>query len=77
MTLLSRVSRFERRHTSGDPYPLEGLTDEELDEAINALNQHLADAIGSSGNGVVDIPVDMDEQQLRNIAWSFKGGQHG
>jgi hypothetical protein len=74
MMLLSRVNRLEQRHTSGDP--LEGLTDEELDEAINALNQHLADAIGSSGNGMVDIPVDMDEQQLRNIARSFKGGQH-
>jgi hypothetical protein len=74
MMLLSRVNRLEQRHTSGDPS--EGLTDEELDEAINALNQHLADAIGSSGNGMVDIPVDMDEQQLRNIARSFKGAQY-
>jgi hypothetical protein len=74
MMLLSRVNRLEQRHASGDP--LEGLTDEELDEAINALNQHLADAIGSSGNGMVDIPVDIDEQQLRNIARSFKGAKH-
>jgi hypothetical protein len=44
--------------------------------SINALNQHLADAIGSSGNGMVDIPVDIDEPQLRNIARSFKGAQH-
>ena len=70
MMLLARVSRLEQDHTSGNP--LEQLTDEELEAGIEALNQRLAEAIGSSGEGMVDIPVDMDEHQLRALVARIK-----
>ena len=37
MMLLSRINRLEQRHTSGNP--LEVLTDEEWEAAIEALNK--------------------------------------
>ena len=70
MMLLSRISRLEQRHTSG--HPLEVFTDEEWEAAIEALNKRLAEAIGSSGEGMVDIPVDMSEEQLRALVARIK-----
>jgi hypothetical protein len=72
MMLLSRVNRLEQRHSSGNP--LEELTDDELETAIEALNQQLAEALGTSGDGMVDIPVDMDEGQLRSLVARIKWG---
>ena len=70
MILLSRVNRLEQRHASGSP--LEALTDDELEAAIEALNQRLADALGTSLGEATDIPVDMDEHQVRALVARIK-----
>jgi hypothetical protein len=72
MILLSRVNRLEQRHSSGNPF--DDLTDDEIEAAIEALNKQLADALGTSGNGMVDIPVDLDEGQLRSLVAHIKWG---
>lgn len=72
MMLLSRVNRLEQRHSSGNP--LKELTDDEIEAAIEELNKQLADALGMSGNGMVDIPVDMDKGQLRSLVAHIKLG---
>ncbi|MEW9838751.1 hypothetical protein, partial [Mesorhizobium marinum] len=71
-----RVSRLEQRHGGGNP--LDDLTDEELEEAIEALNQRMADALGSTSADVaaafVDVPCDLSDEQLRALAARIKGG---
>lgn len=75
MNLNSRLSRIEAAQAIDNPS--EALTEEELDAAIEAINQSLANAIGSPSAHMVDIPVDMDEQQLRALVAHIKGGRHG
>ena len=70
MMLLSRVNRLEQRHTSGNP--LAALTDDELNAAIEALNQNLADVLGVSSAQTVDISVDLDEHQVRALVARIK-----
>ena len=72
MMLLSRVNRLEQRDSSGNP--LEDLTDDEVEAAINELNKQLAEARGTSGDGMIDIPVDLDEHQLRTLFARIKWG---
>jgi Cu2+-containing amine oxidase len=75
VSLSARISRLELKQGAGNP--LDALTDDELEEAIEAINQSLADALGVSSEQMVDIPIDMDEAQVRALVRSIKEGQHG
>ncbi|MEW9838648.1 hypothetical protein, partial [Mesorhizobium marinum] len=62
--------------------PFDDLTDEELEAAINSLNQHIADTLGVTPEeavsaAYVDVPVEMSDEQLRALAARIKGGSLG
>jgi hypothetical protein len=79
MNLHSRVSRLELKQ--GGRNPLEDLTDEELEKAITALDQQVAEALGVTPGDVaaqfVDAPCDMSDEQLRALVARIKGGDVG
>ena len=70
MRLSARLSRMEK-HVPPDP--LRELTDEELEAAIEALNKSLASGFGTPSEGMIDVPVNLDEQQLYNLVRCIKG----
>lgn len=76
MNLQSRVSRLELRHGGGNP--LDDLTDEELQEAIDALDQQIAEALGVDPADLAmqfkNAPRDMSDEQLRALVARIKGG---
>jgi hypothetical protein len=76
MNLHSRVARLELKQGGGNP--LEDLTDEELERAIAALDQQIAEALdvapGDAAAQMKDARCDMSEEQLRALLTRIKGG---
>ena len=79
MNLSARVSRLEYQQGGSDP--LDNLTDEELDAAIEALNRASAAALGitpeeAASDAYVSIPVELPDDMLRAIVAKFKRGDY-
>ena len=63
MNLSARLSRMEKR--IADPLRHDGRGTGGF--AIEALNESLACGFGYAIEGMIDVPVNLDEQQLYNL----------